>query len=130
MWVGLLIFYVTFVANVTNVRPSKSPKTHPKIKDFRGSRKGRLFFIVAFCWIYQLKLLDFPTVFTAQKPYLCTEFQSALKLSPLPTPSIAPSPPSSSLPFRPFPFPTSSVFTDKLSNANKKYQNLAYINKK
>ena len=25
-------------------------------------------------------LLEFPTAFSAQKPYLCTEFQSALKL--------------------------------------------------
>ena len=25
-----------------NKRPSKSPKTHPKIRDFRGPRKGRL----------------------------------------------------------------------------------------
>lgn len=25
-----------------NKRSSKSPKTHPKIKDFRGPRKGRL----------------------------------------------------------------------------------------
>ena len=110
--------------------PLNLPKLTPKSKIFGDPEKGDCFFIVAFCWIYQLKLLDFPTVFTAQKPYLCTEFQSALKLSPLPTPSIAPSPSSSSPPFRPFPFPTSSVFTDKLSNANKKYQNLAYINKK
>ena len=34
----------------------------------------------AFCWIFQQRLLDFPTDFPAQKPYLCTEFQSALKL--------------------------------------------------
>ena len=33
----------------------------------------------AFCWIFQQRLLDFPTDFPAQKPYLCTEFQSALK---------------------------------------------------
>ena len=33
----------------------------------------------AFCWIFQQRLLDFPTDFLAQKPYLCTEFQSALK---------------------------------------------------
>ena len=34
----------------------------------------------AFCWIFQQRLLDFPTHFPVQKPYLCTEFQSALKL--------------------------------------------------
>ena len=33
----------------------------------------------AFCWIFQQRLLDFPTAFSVQKPYLCTEFQSALK---------------------------------------------------
>ena len=37
----------------------------------------------AFCWIFQQRLLDFPTHFLAQKPYLCTEFQSALKLRKL-----------------------------------------------
>ena len=46
---GLLIFYVTNETNETNVRPSKSPKTHPKIRDFRGPRKGRLFHFAAFC---------------------------------------------------------------------------------
>ena len=50
---GLLIFYVANVANVIQC---------------------------AFCWIFQQRLLDFPTAFLAQKPYLCTEFQSALKL--------------------------------------------------
>ena len=45
MWVGLLISYVANVANVTKVRPSKSPKTHPKIRDFRGPRKGRLWIL-------------------------------------------------------------------------------------
>ena len=34
----------------------------------------------AFCWIFQQRLLDFPTDFPTQKPYLCTEFQSALKM--------------------------------------------------
>ena len=35
-----------------------------------------------FCLLQSEKciLLDFPTAFSAQKPYLCTEFQSALKL--------------------------------------------------
>ena len=33
----------------------------------------------AFCWIFQQRLLDFPTAFSVQKPYLCTEFQRALK---------------------------------------------------
>ena len=34
----------------------------------------------AFCWIFRQRLLDFPTDFLLQKQYLCTEFQSALKL--------------------------------------------------
>ena len=33
---GLLIFYVANVANVANVRPSKSPKIHPKNQRFFG----------------------------------------------------------------------------------------------
>ena len=52
---GLLIFYVTSVACY------KSEKS-------------------TFCWIFQQRLLDFPTDFPVQKLYLCTEFQSALKL--------------------------------------------------
>ena len=55
MWWGLLIFYVANVANVANVI-----QVH-----FVGfSNKD--------CWIFQ-------QLFPAQKRYLCTEFQSALK---------------------------------------------------
>ena len=56
MWVGLLIFYVANVANVTNVH------------------------FASFCSIKPPILLHFDADFPAQKPYLCTEFQSALKL--------------------------------------------------
>ena len=52
---GLLIFYVANVANVANVSS-------------------------AFCRILRHVLSHFATAFPAQKPYLCTEFQSALKL--------------------------------------------------
>ena len=56
MWgVGLLIFYVTNVANVTNVIQ------------------------VSFCRILRHILPYFAADFSAQKPYLCSEFQSALK---------------------------------------------------
>ena len=51
---GLLIFYVT------NVCCYKSEKS-------------------AFCLILRHILSYFDTFFPAQKPYLCTEFQSALK---------------------------------------------------
>ena len=60
MWVGLLISYV---ANVANVRPSKSPL------------KGDF----SFWHILRHILAYFVTAFSVQKPYLCTEFQSALK---------------------------------------------------
>ena len=73
---GLLIFYVTNETNETNVRPSKSPKTHPKIRDFGGPEKGDFSF---WCILYRI-LVHFVPDFLAQKPYLCTEFQSALKL--------------------------------------------------
>ena len=53
MWVGLLIFYV---ANVIQVHFS---------------------YILYDIFVY------FVTAFPAQKPYLCTEFQSALKLRKL-----------------------------------------------
>ena len=53
---GLLIFYVANVANVANV-----------IK-------------VHFCRILRHILPYFAADFPTQKPYLCTEFQSALKL--------------------------------------------------
>ena len=53
---GLLIFYVANVANVANVIQ------------------------VHFCLILRHILSYFDTFFPAQKPYLCTEFQSALKL--------------------------------------------------
>ena len=52
---GLLIFYVT---NVACYKVKKS----------------------AFCRILRHILSHFATAFFAQKPYLCTEFQSALKL--------------------------------------------------
>ena len=52
---GLLIFYVAIVANVANV-------------------------IQVHFWIILVRRLDyFNTFFPTQKPYLCTEFQSALK---------------------------------------------------
>ena len=51
---GLLIFYVANVANVANVQSA--------------------------FWIILVRRLDyFNTFFLLQKPYLCTEFQSALK---------------------------------------------------
>ena len=59
MWVGLLIFYVTNETNETNENKC------------------------AFCRILRQKhriLPYFAAAFSAQKPYLCTEFQSALKL--------------------------------------------------
>ena len=57
MWGGgLLIFYVTNETNETNV-------------------------IQVHFWIILVRRLDyFNTFFPAQKPYLCTEFQSALKI--------------------------------------------------
>ena len=51
MWVGLLIFYVANEANVANV----------------------------FCRILRHILPYFAAAYLAQKPYLCIEFQSALK---------------------------------------------------
>ena len=52
---GLLIFYVANVANVSKVQSA--------------------------FWIILVRRLDyFNTFFPTQKPYLCTEFQSALKL--------------------------------------------------
>ncbi len=53
-----------------------SPKTHPKIRDFGGPEKGDF----SFCRILRHILSHFATDFLPQKPYLCTEFQSALKL--------------------------------------------------
>ena len=53
---GLLIFYVANVANVANVIQ------------------------VHFSYILYDIFVYFVTAFPAQKPYLCTEFQSALKL--------------------------------------------------
>ena len=55
MWVGLLIFYVTNVTNVTSV----------------------------FCRILRHILPYFAAAYLAQKPYLCTEFQSAMKSNQL-----------------------------------------------
>ena len=51
MWEGLLIFYVTNATNETNV----------------------------FCLIFMRRLFDFHALLKTQKPYLCIEFQSALK---------------------------------------------------
>ena len=53
---GLLIFYVANVANVANVIQ------------------------VHFSYILYDFFVHFVRFFPAQKPYLCTEFQSALKL--------------------------------------------------
>ena len=52
MWVGLLISYVAKVKNVTSV----------------------------FCRILRHILPYFAAAYFAQKPYLCIEFQSALKI--------------------------------------------------
>ena len=55
-----------------------SPKTHPKIRDFGGPEKGDF----SFCRIFRQNteiMSHFSTDFPVQKPYLCTEFQSALK---------------------------------------------------
>ena len=55
MWGGLLFSYVTFVANVTSV----------------------------FCRIWSRRLSQNVPLCVAQKPYLCTEFQSAMKSNQL-----------------------------------------------
>ena len=73
---GLLIFYVT---NVAMLQMKKSPFSGPpKISDFGvslGDLEG-----LAFCRILRHILSHFAADFPTQKPYLCTEFQSALKL--------------------------------------------------
>ena len=60
-----------------------SPKTHPKIRDFGGPKRETFHFgtfCPAFCRILRHILPYFAADFPTQKRYLCSEFQSALKL--------------------------------------------------